>query len=91
MGRVQQFRREGKSLPNDAAVDSDGQPTIDPNQVVSLLPFGAHKGYGLSLIDELLAALVGGSLPTLRGRAGGGDEKSSPNFFLPGCSSRCPQ
>ncbi len=82
MGRVQQFRREGKSLPNDAAVDSDGQPTIDPNRAVSLLPFGAHKGYGLSLVDELLAAFIGGSLPTQRGREGGGDQKSSPNFFF---------
>ncbi|NRA37679.1 MAG: Ldh family oxidoreductase, partial [Planctomycetes bacterium] len=68
MGRVQQFAREGKELPPSSAVDSDGNETRDPKKVSSLLPFGAHKGYGLALIDELVAAYGGGSLPTLRGR-----------------------
>ncbi len=68
MGRVQQFAREGKQLPPGAAVDENGKETTDPAKVKSLLPFGAHKGYGLSLIDELYAAYVGGSLPTLRNR-----------------------
>ena len=68
MGRVQQLKREGKSLPPLAAVDKDGNPTTDPNLAVSLLPFGAHKGYGLSLINEIVAGFIGGSLPTLRSR-----------------------
>ncbi len=68
MGRVQQFKREGKPLPPDAAVDAEGRPTTDPNAAVALLPFGAHKGYGLSLLNELVAALIGGSLPTVRCR-----------------------
>jgi L-2-hydroxycarboxylate dehydrogenase (NAD+) len=68
MGRVQQLKREGKSLPPQAAVDAQGNPTTDPDQVASLLPFGAHKGYGLSLIDEIVGAFIGGSLPTLRSR-----------------------
>jgi LDH2 family malate/lactate/ureidoglycolate dehydrogenase len=66
MGRVQQLKREGKPLPPLAAVDKDGRPTTDPNHAAALLPFGAHKGYGLSLVDELVAAFIGGSLPTLR-------------------------
>jgi LDH2 family malate/lactate/ureidoglycolate dehydrogenase len=68
MGRVQQLKREGKPLPPQAAVDKDGNPTTDPNAAVSLLPFGAHKGYGLSLINEIVGAMIGGSLPTLRSR-----------------------
>ncbi|MFA5057078.1 MAG: Ldh family oxidoreductase [Opitutaceae bacterium] len=68
MGRVQQLAREGKPLPPQAAVDENGQPTTDPARVRSLLPFGAHKGYGLSLINELVAGFIGGSLPTLRSR-----------------------
>ena len=68
MGRVQQLRRERKPLPPMAAVDKNGNPTTDPNLAVSLLPFGAHKGYGLSLLNELVAGFIGGSLPTLRGR-----------------------
>ena len=68
MGRVQQLKREGKPLPPQAAVDKDGQPTTDPNLAVSLVPFGAHKGYGLSLINEIVGGLIGGSLPTIRNR-----------------------
>ncbi|MCC7145579.1 MAG: Ldh family oxidoreductase [Phycisphaeraceae bacterium] len=84
MGRVQQFKRENKPLPPGAAVDKDGKETTDPNQVAALLPFGAHKGYGLSLINELVAGLIGGSLPTLRSRPelAEADEKTAPNFFF---------
>lgn len=84
MGRVQQFAREGKNLPAGCAVDAEGKETCDPLKVAALLPFGTHKGYGLSLIDELLAAYIGGSLPTLRSRwtTGSPDEKHTPAFFF---------
>ncbi len=82
MGRVQQFKREGKELPPDAAVDAEGNPTTDPNRAVSLLPFGGHKGYGLSLINELVAGLIGGSLPTLRSRAIPEGEKRTCAFYF---------
>ncbi len=68
MGRVQQLKREGKQLPPMAAVDKNGQPTTNPDDVAALLPFGAHKGYGLSLLNEVVGAFIGGSLPTLRNR-----------------------
>src|SRR5947208_2163414 len=82
MGRVQQFLREGKTLPSGCAVDENGNETTDPAKVKALLPFGQHKGYGLSLIDELLGAYIGGSLPTIRSRWGSGpaDEKHTPSF-----------
>lgn len=84
MGRVQQLKREGKQLPPGAAVDASGKETTDPNQVAALVTFGAHKGYGLSLINELFAAMIGGSLPTLRSRpdVAGPGEKTTPNFFF---------
>jgi L-2-hydroxycarboxylate dehydrogenase (NAD+) len=68
MGRIQQFIREGKAVPEGWGVDETGNPTTDPNKIKALFPFGQHKGYGLSLIDELLAAYIGGSLPTHRNR-----------------------
>jgi L-2-hydroxycarboxylate dehydrogenase (NAD+) len=68
MGRVQQFARENKPLPPGCAVDAEGKETTDPHKVKALLPFGKHKGYGLSLIDELYAAYIGGSIPTIRNR-----------------------
>jgi L-2-hydroxycarboxylate dehydrogenase (NAD+) len=84
MGRVQQFVRENKPLPPGCGVDENGRETTDPSKVKALLPFGAHKGYGLSLINELMAAFTGGSLPTLRSRWGTGpaDEKHTPSFFF---------
>jgi L-2-hydroxycarboxylate dehydrogenase (NAD+) len=67
-------------------MDSEGNPTTDPNKAVALLPFGAHKGYGLGLIDELYAGFIGGGLPQLRGTSLGGpalrDEKRSSTFFF---------
>jgi LDH2 family malate/lactate/ureidoglycolate dehydrogenase len=84
MGRVQQFAREGKSLPPGSAVDAEGRETTDPNKVAALITFGAHKGYGLALIDELYGAFIGGSLPTLRSRwnQGAPDEKHTPCFYF---------
>ncbi|MCX5659400.1 MAG: Ldh family oxidoreductase [Planctomycetota bacterium] len=84
MGRVQQFVRENKPLPPGSAVDKEGKETTDPTKVAALLPFGQHKGYGLSLIDELMAAYIGGSLPTLRSRPeiAPPGEKTTPNFFF---------
>ena len=84
MGRVEQFKREKMKLPPDAAVNAEGNVTQDPHEVSALLPFGAHKGYGLSLVNELVAGLIGGSLPTLRSRwiEGDDDEKRTPCFFF---------
>jgi L-2-hydroxycarboxylate dehydrogenase (NAD+) len=78
MGRVQVLKREGKPLPPGAAVDAAGNPTTDPNEAAWLLPFGAHKGYGLSLLIEVMGAMIGGSLPTLRGGGAHPDVKSQP-------------
>ena len=82
MGRVQQLKREGKPLPPNAAVDKDGKPTTDPAAAVSLLPFGDHKGYGLSLINEIVAGFIGGSLPTIRNRAPVAGEKQTCAFYF---------
>lgn len=78
MGRVQQLKREGKPLPPGAAVDAAGNPTTDANAAAWLLPFGAHKGYGLSLLIEVMGAMIGGSLPTLRGGGAHPDIKGHP-------------
>ena len=83
MGRVQQFQREGKQLPPEAAVDADGKMTTDPNKVAALTTFGKHKGYGLSIINEIVGALIGGSLPTIRSRWGQvKQEKHTPAFYF---------
>lgn len=84
MGRVQQFAREGKELKPGWGVDKEGNATTDPNKVAALFPFGEHKGYGLALIDELMAAYTGGSTPTIRNRwtQGPADEKRTCAFYF---------
>jgi len=83
MGRVQQLAREGKQLPPGAAVDEHGQPTTDPNLAKYLVPFGAHKGYGLALMNEIIGGFIGGSLPTIRNRWDKvGDDKGTCCFFF---------
>jgi L-2-hydroxycarboxylate dehydrogenase (NAD+) len=82
MGRVQQLAREGLSLPPNAAVDAEGRVTTDPKLVKALLPFGEHKGFGLCLMNEVIAAIIGGSKPTVRGRWADDDEKHTPVFFF---------
>lgn len=60
-GQVELAARTGKPLPSDTALDAEGHPTVDPSQVLggALLPFGGHKGYGLSLIVQMLGLLSG--------------------------------
>ena len=83
MGRVQALKREGKQLPPGAAVDKNGQPTTDPNEVSALLPFGGHKGYGMCLLNEIFGGLIGGSLPTIRGRENADkSEKTTMAFYF---------
>ena len=84
MGRVQQFVREGRTLPPGAAVDSEGRETTDATKVAALLPFGAHKGYGMALIDEILTAYIGSSIPTIRCRPtqGEANDKHTPAFYF---------
>lgn len=87
-GAVQAYLREGRPLPEGVGVDVQGAPTTDPTKVAGMLPFGGHKGFGLCVVTELLAAYGGCGLPTLRcgGQDGSGrcpdGEKETCHFFF---------
>lgn len=51
----------GKPVEPGSAVGPDGQPTTDPTQALqgAFLPWGGHRGYGLSLVVQVLAILCG--------------------------------
>jgi len=63
-GDVQIAAREGKQLPPGSGVDTQGNPTTDPQAVLdggALLPFGGHKGSSIAMMVEIMgAALTGG-------------------------------
>jgi LDH2 family malate/lactate/ureidoglycolate dehydrogenase len=51
----------GRPLEPDVAVDAEGRPTLDPTEALNgaFLPWGGHRGYGLSLVVQILAILCG--------------------------------
>jgi LDH2 family malate/lactate/ureidoglycolate dehydrogenase len=53
--------RVGALLPEGVAIDAEGRPTRDPvaAQIGALLPFGGHKGYGLTLAMQVLGVFAG--------------------------------
>lgn len=59
-GKVLVARQEGKPIPPDWAVDAAGRPTTDASRAVGLAPTGAHKGYALALMVEILCAHLAG-------------------------------
>lgn len=54
--------RDGKRMPTDWAITRDGQVTDDPALAMdgTLLPMGEYKGYGLSLMTDVLSGVLGG-------------------------------
>jgi len=57
---VRSYGERGKMLEPGWAVDTKGNPTVDPAKAVAFLPFGGHKGYGLALVVEILCACLCG-------------------------------
>lgn len=86
-GKVRRAEREGSPIPEGWALDPQGRPTTDPAAALAgfLLPFGGHKGSGLSQAVDLLAGVVTGArfLTDLSSGIGHLDRPSgSGHFFL---------
>lgn len=62
-GKIVTARRDGKTIPDDWALDADGKPTDDPDAALagSMLPIGDAKGAALVMMVELLSAALTGS------------------------------
>ena len=45
-------------LPEGIATRPNGEHTTDPHLAMQLLPIGGHKGFGLSMIVDILCALL---------------------------------
>ncbi len=67
-GKVRVKKIAGESIPQGWVIDSQGNPTTDPNDLYSdppgtILPMGgdqAYKGFGLSLMIEILTGALSG-------------------------------
>lgn len=61
MGKILVEKERGNKIPLNWGVDNDGNATDDPNKVEALLPFGGPKGYGLSLMVDILSGILVGA------------------------------
>ncbi|MBT7902298.1 Ldh family oxidoreductase [Candidatus Woesearchaeota archaeon] len=76
MGEVRLAKKLGKEVPKGMAMDKNGNPTRNPDEVNSLNSFGTYKGYALNLAIEMLA----GSL--VRAKMGSKIQNSLDRGFL---------
>lgn len=62
-GKIRLAAKTGESIPNSWALDAAGKPTSNAKEALAgtVLPMGGHKGYGLSLIVAMLAAILPGA------------------------------
>jgi uncharacterized oxidoreductase len=67
-GKTRVAHNKGEPLPEGYLIDAHGEPTTDPRWSVvepfgAILTFGAHKGYGMAVLCELLGgALAAGGV-----------------------------
>ncbi|MGL4239539.1 MAG: Ldh family oxidoreductase [Beijerinckiaceae bacterium] len=62
-GNLMAAKQKGEAIPDDWALDPDGNPTTDPAKGLAgtMLPLGGAKGAALAFMVEALAAAVVGS------------------------------
>ena len=64
-GKVRVAHLSGKTVPDGALIDAAGRPTNDPavmfdSPLGALTTFGAHKGFGLALLGDILGGSFSG-------------------------------
>jgi uncharacterized oxidoreductase len=70
-GKLRVARAKGEKVREGLVIDKEGNPSTDPEDFYAggaLLPFGEHKGYGLSLIIDLLGGALSGNHPALNSK-----------------------
>lgn len=65
-GKILMAAEKGVEVPLGTGVDSGGNPTTDPRKIIEggwILPIGGYKGFGITMVLEILAGvLTGGAL-----------------------------
>ncbi|MUN35129.1 Ldh family oxidoreductase [Actinomadura litoris] len=62
-GKIYLARNRGTRIPDGWAVAADGTPTRDPEAALlgTVLPMAGHKGYGISVMMDVLSGVLSGS------------------------------
>jgi delta1-piperideine-2-carboxylate reductase len=73
-GEIMLAAERGATVPQGAGVDHQGAPTCDPRAILkggAQLPFGGHKGSLISLMIDIVAGALTGSLLSYEDRSAG--------------------
>lgn len=57
-GKILHARTLGAEIPSDWAVDKGGRATTDPHAVNALVPMAGPKGYGISMMVDVLSGIL---------------------------------
>jgi len=64
-GKIKLYADEGKRIPKNWGLNSNGENTDKPQEVLNggcLLPMATHKGYGLAVIIDILSGILTGAV-----------------------------
>jgi len=66
-GKTRVAHNKGQALPEGCVIDDQGRPSTDPRWSVvepygAILTFGAHKGYAMAVLSELLGGALAAGL-----------------------------
>lgn len=59
-GKIHVAEEEGKSIPDDWAINESGDATTEPSEVHALRPAAGPKGYGLGLLVDVCSGVLSG-------------------------------
>lgn len=61
--KINEIRKNGGTIPKGWAVDSDGNPTTDPEAALQgmVLPMAAHKGSAIAMAIDIIAGVLSGA------------------------------
>lgn len=61
--KINEARKRGECIPEGWAMDVEGNSTIDPIEAIKgiVLPMAGPKGYGLSLVIDVIAGVLSGA------------------------------
>jgi LDH2 family malate/lactate/ureidoglycolate dehydrogenase len=85
-GKIILASQKGDVIPEGWALDKQGKPTRDPQKALAgtVLPFGGYKGYGITLIIEVMAGILSGArfAPNVGGLYGGENTAQDIGAFM---------
>ncbi|SFE21487.1 3-dehydro-L-gulonate 2-dehydrogenase [Lentibacillus persicus] len=81
-GKIEEYKFGNQTLPVPGGYDSDGNLTKNPKEIKGVLPIGFWKGSGLSIVLDLMAAMLANGNTTNDIGKLGDDEYAVSQVFI---------